>query len=70
MRKYMKSGMSTYTVRLKDGTVGYVTSANAPNLGYEMTVTFKDASGKQATATGVVDAILDAKATWIQPQGQ
>jgi len=61
----MKKGMVTYTVKLQDGTIGRVVSANAPQLGYEMTLAVEDESGKQTTATGVVDEILETKAPWM-----
>jgi hypothetical protein len=61
----MKKGMVTYTVKLRDGTVGYVTSANEPKLGYEMPVTLRDETGNVTTATGIVDEILEAKAPWM-----
>jgi len=60
----MAKGMVTYTVRLDDGTVGYVTSANAPQIGYKMTVTLRDENGGQASATGVVEEILEARPAW------
>ena len=53
--------MNKYTVLLDDGTEGYVTSANAPKLGYEMTVTVYDESGEPGKATGVIRKILTEK---------
>jgi len=53
--------MNIYTVLLADGTKGQITSANAPKLGYEMTVAALDESGKPTKATGVVTEILEEK---------
>ena len=53
----MTKNMTTYAVRLHDGTVGYVTSRNAPKLGYEMTVTVRRANGESAVATGLVEEV-------------
>jgi hypothetical protein len=61
----MRKGMVTYTVRLHDGTIGRVTSANTPLIGYEMTVSVEDNSGEQSTATGVVVEILEKKPRWM-----
>ena len=54
--------MNTYTVLLSDGSVGHVTSANAPKLGYEMTVTVQDENEQPTRVTGVVKKILKEKA--------
>ena len=51
--------MNTYTVLLDDGTVGSVTSANAPKLGYEMTVAVHEKYGESSKATGIVKDILE-----------
>jgi len=56
--------MNTYTVLLKDGTVGKITSVNPPFTGYEMTVTLSDENGNPIEVTGVVEEILDKKAPW------
>jgi len=56
--------MKTYIVLLSDGKVGYVTSANAPKLGYEMTVTLHDENGERTTATGVIKEILEERSPW------
>ena len=56
--------MQTYTVLLSDGTVGQVTSANAPKLGYEMTITIRDENGNVIEVSGVVEKILSEKAPW------
>ena len=53
--------VNTYTVLLSDGSVGQVTSANAPKIGYEMTVALSDESGNPIMATGVVKKILEEK---------
>ena len=56
--------MHTYTVRLSDGTVGQVTSANPPRVGYEMTITLIDENGNHIPITGIVEEILGTKAPW------
>jgi len=56
--------MNTYTVKLRDGTVGQVTSANAPRVGYEMTITAIDENQNHIPVTGVVEEILKKKAPW------
>jgi uncharacterized protein YwbE len=61
----MRKGMVTFTVRLHDGTIGRVTSANTPLVGYAMTVTVEDDSREQSTATGVVTEILEKKPRWM-----
>ena len=53
--------MNTYTVLLNDGSVGHVTSANAPRPGYEMSVTVYDKYGEASIVTGVVKDILEEK---------
>ena len=53
--------MNTYTVLLDDGTIGQVTSANAPRIGYEMTVSLSDKNGAPMKATGVIKKILEEK---------
>jgi hypothetical protein len=58
----MRSAMKIYTVRLRDGTVGQITSINAPNTGYEMTITVHDAHGSLTKVTGVVEDVLEEKA--------
>ena len=60
---YMRSAMKTYTVRLSDGTVGQINSANAPKAGYEMTITLQDKYGNPVEVTGVVEDVLEEKAT-------
>jgi len=59
--------VKTYTVLLRDGTVGYVTSANAPHLGYAMTVTIQDEAGNFVKATGIIEKILKEQAPWRSP---
>jgi hypothetical protein len=54
--------VNTYTVLLNCGTIGQVTSANAPKLGYEMTVTIRDENGDSGKATGVIKKILEVSA--------
>jgi hypothetical protein len=44
--------------------VGNVTSANAPKLGYEMTITVRKENGDPVTATGVVEEILEKNVPW------
>jgi len=55
----MRSAMKNYTVRLSDGTVGQITSANAPKAGYEMTITLHDKNGNPVEVTGVVVDVLE-----------
>lgn len=59
-----KSPMNTYTVLLRNGTIGHVVSANAPFIGYEMTVTLRDENGNHIPVTGIVEKILEEKASW------
>ena len=61
---HMAKGMVTYKIRLRDGKVGFVTSANAPKLGYGMTITLRDESGNTTAVAGVVEEILEEKPVW------
>jgi hypothetical protein len=60
----MKQGMVTYTIQLGDGSIGYVTSANEPKLGYEMTITVRDENGNDIQVTNIVDKVIKVKAPW------
>jgi len=46
-------------VKLSDGTVGQVISANAPVVGHEMTISSHDDNGSPSTVTGVVEDVLE-----------
>jgi len=56
--------MNKYIIQLKGGKVGWVVSANPPIVGHEMTVTLQDENGNHIPITGVVEAILETKASW------
>jgi len=51
--------MNTYLIKLQDGTVGKVISANSPVVGHEMTITSHDDFGQPILVTGIVEDVLE-----------